>query len=329
MKRMVLTGLLGALLLFELGGSLPAQTSATEYYVAVNGAKTGPYALDVLKQMAQNGTLTGNTQVWKAGMPEWVKAETVPEIAALLASAPAAYYVAVNGAKTGPYTLDVLKQMAQNGSLTGNTQVWKAGMPEWVKAGTVPEIAGLFTPGQRANVPGRDAGNVYVSTEGLYVSEDETFMLAFLPNKIGFAVRTGLSQATKFTWSSKAYKEDMGYTTLHFSNGTDITFISQINRDFIIGTDGSLFTFERTSYKGTFTYSDPFAFKSVVISDNNVSLIAGNNKILDSEIQRNGNQYRITIKLSNYTGDYYLFGRVLILYDKDVSEEKGFVFFKE
>ena len=56
-----------------------------------------------------------------------------------------AYHVAVNGQATGPYNLQVLQQMISGGQLTADSLVWKNGMAEWAKAGTVDELKGLFT----------------------------------------------------------------------------------------------------------------------------------------------------------------------------------------
>ena len=55
-----------------------------------------------------------------------------------------AYHVAVNGQATGPYNLQVLQQMIASGQLTADNLVWKNGMAEWAKAGTVDELKGLF-----------------------------------------------------------------------------------------------------------------------------------------------------------------------------------------
>lgn len=54
------------------------------------------------------------------------------------------YHVAVNGQATGPFDLNVLQQMAATGQLTTDSLVWKNGMAEWVKAGTVDELKGLL-----------------------------------------------------------------------------------------------------------------------------------------------------------------------------------------
>ncbi len=56
-----------------------------------------------------------------------------------------AYHIAVNGQATGPYNLQVLKQMIVGGQLTVDSLVWKNGMAEWVKAGTIDELKSMFT----------------------------------------------------------------------------------------------------------------------------------------------------------------------------------------
>ena len=55
------------------------------------------------------------------------------------------YNVAVNGQTTGPFTMEQLTQMVLNGQLTNNSMVWKNGMAGWAAAGTVQELAPLFT----------------------------------------------------------------------------------------------------------------------------------------------------------------------------------------
>ena len=55
-----------------------------------------------------------------------------------------AYSVSVNGQTAGPFNLQQLQQMVQNGQLTSNTHVWKQGMAAWEIAGNVQELANLF-----------------------------------------------------------------------------------------------------------------------------------------------------------------------------------------
>lgn len=56
-----------------------------------------------------------------------------------------AYHVAINGQAAGPFDMTSLTQMAANGQLTGDSLVWKNGMAQWAKAGTVDELKKLFS----------------------------------------------------------------------------------------------------------------------------------------------------------------------------------------
>ena len=58
-----------------------------------------------------------------------------------------AYHVAVNGQATGPFDISVLAQMATVGQLTADSLVWKNGMAQWAKAGTVDELKNLLANG--------------------------------------------------------------------------------------------------------------------------------------------------------------------------------------
>lgn len=55
-----------------------------------------------------------------------------------------AYHVAVNGQAAGPFDISVLAQMATAGQFTVDSLVWKNGMAQWAKAGTVDELNNLF-----------------------------------------------------------------------------------------------------------------------------------------------------------------------------------------
>ena len=54
------------------------------------------------------------------------------------------YSVSVNGKTAGPFNLEQLQQMVQNGQLTENTHVWKQGMAAWEIAANVEELVNLF-----------------------------------------------------------------------------------------------------------------------------------------------------------------------------------------
>lgn len=61
-------------------GVVPPPVPVIAYHVAVDGQPTGPFDLTTLSQMATSGQLTKSSLVWKPGMPEWSKAETVEEL---------------------------------------------------------------------------------------------------------------------------------------------------------------------------------------------------------------------------------------------------------
>lgn len=55
------------------------------------------------------------------------------------------YHVALNGQQLGQFTLEQLKQSAQNGQFTKQHHVWKEGMAGWDLASNVSELASIFT----------------------------------------------------------------------------------------------------------------------------------------------------------------------------------------
>ncbi|MGN0548251.1 MAG: SPFH domain-containing protein [Acutalibacteraceae bacterium] len=54
------------------------------------------------------------------------------------------YNVAVNGQATGPFDINILKQMAIAGQIKPNSLVWKPGMENWLRADAVDDLKGLF-----------------------------------------------------------------------------------------------------------------------------------------------------------------------------------------
>lgn len=68
------------------GAAVPPPVPVSAYHVAVNGQATGPFDIPTLSQMAVNGQLDKNTLVWKTGMSEWAKAETIEELKEVLAN---------------------------------------------------------------------------------------------------------------------------------------------------------------------------------------------------------------------------------------------------
>ena len=67
-------------------GMTPPPIPNVTYHAVLNGQAAGPFDMDTLSQMVSAGTLTKDTLVWKQGMADWVKAETVQELQPLFSS---------------------------------------------------------------------------------------------------------------------------------------------------------------------------------------------------------------------------------------------------
>jgi membrane protease subunit (stomatin/prohibitin family) len=55
-----------------------------------------------------------------------------------------AFYVVLNGQQGGPFDMPTLTKMAQEGSLTRDSPVWRTGMANWTAAQQIPELGSLF-----------------------------------------------------------------------------------------------------------------------------------------------------------------------------------------
>ena len=65
-----------------------------------------------------------------------------------------AYMIAVNGAQSGPFNIQQLQQLVQQGQVNTNTYVWKQGMANWELAGNVQELKSLFVANTPPPIPG-------------------------------------------------------------------------------------------------------------------------------------------------------------------------------
>ncbi|UOE39189.1 SPFH domain-containing protein [Chryseobacterium oryzae] len=66
----------------------PPLPSSAQYFVAVNGQQTGPFTIEQLLPLVQNGSLSATTQVWKNGMANWDSANSLDELKNLFANTP-------------------------------------------------------------------------------------------------------------------------------------------------------------------------------------------------------------------------------------------------
>ena len=56
----------------------------------------------------------------------------------------APWHVAVNGQTLGPYSVQQMTSGVSRSEVTPETLVWTAGMPAWLPAGQVPQLASIF-----------------------------------------------------------------------------------------------------------------------------------------------------------------------------------------
>ena len=52
----------------------------TAWYYSLDGRNAGPVTLDQLRHLLQKGEIASQTSVWKAGMADWISADTIPEL---------------------------------------------------------------------------------------------------------------------------------------------------------------------------------------------------------------------------------------------------------
>lgn len=58
----------------------PPPLPIVQFYVAIDGVQTGPFTLKTLRNMAEEGTLTENSLVWKEGMDSWEEARNTADL---------------------------------------------------------------------------------------------------------------------------------------------------------------------------------------------------------------------------------------------------------
>ncbi len=59
-----------------------------QFFIAVNGQQTGPFSMEQMAQMATGGSLKRESLVWKAGMAQWAKADSVGELSSMFSNMP-------------------------------------------------------------------------------------------------------------------------------------------------------------------------------------------------------------------------------------------------
>ena len=120
-------------------------------------------AIDALRDAAKNpggsgeaigaglglgmGVAMGNqmgTALTGAAQPAASQPQQAPPLPGAASAAGTKYKVAIKDQEYGPYGLDHLQEMADDGSFKPDMFVWAKGMGSWTKASEVSELSGLF-----------------------------------------------------------------------------------------------------------------------------------------------------------------------------------------
>lgn len=81
-------GALGNVMVQQPSAPPPPLQQEGQYFVAVNGAQTGPFPILSLQAKIASGEITPATLVWKAGFQAWIPASQAPELVALFPQVP-------------------------------------------------------------------------------------------------------------------------------------------------------------------------------------------------------------------------------------------------
>lgn len=111
--------------------------------VNLGGGRDGFNMAAMMASMAVGGAVGQNIAGTMNNMMGGINQQTMP--GAVPPPIPVVtYHVAINGQATGPFDISVLTQMIADGQLTADSFVWKNGMAQWAKAGTLDDLKGLF-----------------------------------------------------------------------------------------------------------------------------------------------------------------------------------------
>lgn len=132
-------GVAGAEALGQMGAN-----GAGDVSIGVGGYGAGFNMAAMMASMAVGGAVGQNIAGAMNNMMGGINQQTTP--GAVPPPIPVvAYHVAINGQAAGPFDLSALTQMVAAGQFTADSLVWKNGMAQWAKAGTVDELKNMFT----------------------------------------------------------------------------------------------------------------------------------------------------------------------------------------
>ena len=133
----------------------PLGRTGGPWYLNLPGLQQTRLDLAAVRAQAAAGALTAQTLVFDAADPGagWRPADRSTGLAELFAAPPppppalaAAFYVAVDGRTTGPFSLEVLRAQAADGRLAPGVAVCRLGAATWGPAAAEPDLAAAFAP---------------------------------------------------------------------------------------------------------------------------------------------------------------------------------------
>lgn len=112
---------------------------------------------EAIEAMAENQGGSGNAMGMIAGMgmgnlmggamqgaSQQQNSQRQPAGPPPLNTPPVQWYAAINNQQAGPFSEDQLGELIMQGKVTKESLVWRQGMADWAKAGTIPELADKF-----------------------------------------------------------------------------------------------------------------------------------------------------------------------------------------
>ena len=131
-------GVAGAQALGQMGVN-----GAGDINLSGGGDGTGFNMAAMMASMAVGGAVGQNIAGAMSNMMGGINQQTIP--GAVPPPIPVvAYHVAINGQAAGPFDMTSLTQMAASGQLASDSLVWRKGMAQWAKAGTLDDLKVQF-----------------------------------------------------------------------------------------------------------------------------------------------------------------------------------------
>jgi uncharacterized RDD family membrane protein YckC len=109
------------------------------WFYVEGGQQRGPVRGEELAGWILSARLPADVQVWREGLAQWAAAESQSDIIGHVV--PAGLFLAGPTGPQGPLDPRVVVEMARAGRIGRETLVWREGTPDWITAGSVPELA--------------------------------------------------------------------------------------------------------------------------------------------------------------------------------------------